>query len=127
MCSYITEKAEIFGSAKGPKGWFQVDTANVYFDHPFHAPLDHSLNIDFVNEAEGAPQRVAVEISGESALDLVQKILAALGFRRRRAPGAPCRCCCGGEGAGRLTTHHVEYSEGRSQDRPFICPLRLRP
>ena len=78
MCSYITEKAEIFGSAKGPKGWFNVDTANVYFDHPFHAPLDHSLNIDFVNEADGAPQRVAVEISGESALDLVQKILAAL-------------------------------------------------
>ena len=38
MCSYITEKAEIFGSAKGPKGWFAVDTANVYFDHPFHAP-----------------------------------------------------------------------------------------
>ena len=78
MCSYITEKAEIFGSAKGPKGWFNVDTANVYFDHPFHAPLDHSLNIDFVNEAEGAAQRVAVEISGESALELVQKILAAL-------------------------------------------------
>jgi hypothetical protein len=74
VCSYITEKAEIFGSAKGPKGWFNVDTANVYFDHPFHAPLDHSLNIDFVNEADGATQRVAVEISGESALDLVQKI-----------------------------------------------------
>jgi hypothetical protein len=36
------------------------------------------LNIDFVNEAAGAPQRVAIEISGESALDLVQKILAAL-------------------------------------------------
>ena len=78
MCSYITEKAEIFGSAKGPTGWFSVDTANVYFDHPFHAPLGHSLNIDFVNEAEGAPTRVAVEISAESALMLVEKILAAL-------------------------------------------------
>src|ERR1700710_32440 len=78
MCSYITEKAEIFGSAKGPKGWFNIDTANVYFDHPFYAPMDHSLNIDFVNEAEGAPTRVAIEISAESALDLVQKILAAL-------------------------------------------------
>ena len=78
MCSYITEKAEIFGSAKGPTGWFNVDTANVYFDHPFHAPLDHSLNIDFVNEAAGAPTRVAIEISAESALQLVEKILAAL-------------------------------------------------
>ena len=78
MCSYITEKANIFGSAKGAAGWMKVDTANVYFDHPFHAPLDHSLNIDFVNEADGAPMRVAIEISAESALDLVDKILAAL-------------------------------------------------
>ncbi len=78
MCSYITEKAEIFGSAKGPEGWFQVDTANVYFDHPYHAPLDHSLNIDFVNEANGAQTRVAVEISAESARELVAKIVAAL-------------------------------------------------
>jgi hypothetical protein len=78
MCSYITEKAEIFGSAKGPAGWMKVDTATVYFDHPFHAPLDHSLNIDFVNEADGAPVRVAVELSAESARALVEKILAAL-------------------------------------------------
>ena len=78
MCSYITEKAEIFGSAKGPQGWFRVDTANVYFDHPYHAPLDHSLNIDFINEAEGAQTRVAVEISAESARELVAKIVAAL-------------------------------------------------
>ena len=78
MCTYIIEKAEIFGSAKGPRGWFHVDTANVYFDHPYHAPLDHSLNIDFVNEAEGAPVRVAVELSAESARALAQKILSAL-------------------------------------------------
>ena len=78
MCSYITEKAEIFGSAKGPEGWFSVDTANVYFDHPYHAPLDHSLNIDFVSEAEGEFKRVAVEISADSARELVKKILAAL-------------------------------------------------
>ena len=78
MCSYITEKAEIFGSAKGQAGWFSVDTANVYFDHPYHAPLDHSLNIDFVNEKDGSPTRVAVELSAESARDLVQKILAVL-------------------------------------------------
>ena len=78
MCTYITEKASIFGSAKGGTGWMKVDTANVYFDHPYHAPLDHSLNIDFVNEAEGAKQRIAVEISAESAIELVNAILAAL-------------------------------------------------
>jgi hypothetical protein len=78
MCTYITEKAIIFGSAKGPSGWMSVDTANVYYDHPYHAPLDHALNIDFVNEAAGGQQRVAVELSAESARELVKKILAAL-------------------------------------------------
>jgi len=35
-------------------------------------------NIDFVNAAAGAPTRVALELSAESARALVQKILAAL-------------------------------------------------
>ena len=78
MCSYITEKTEVFGSAKNADGWFRIDSANVYFDHPYHAPLDHSLNIDFVNEAEGAPRRVAIEISAESARALIRSIEAAL-------------------------------------------------
>ena len=55
MCSYIVEKAKLIGSAKGANGWMRIDTANVYYDHPFHAPLDHALGIDFINEAEGAP------------------------------------------------------------------------
>jgi Family of unknown function (DUF6295) len=78
MCSYIVEKAKLFGSAKGPNGWMRIDTANVYYDHPFHAPLDHALGIDFINAAEGGRERVAVELSAESARELVQKILAAL-------------------------------------------------
>jgi Family of unknown function (DUF6295) len=78
MCSYIVEKAKLLGSAKGPKGWMRIDTANVYYDHPFHAPLDHALGIDFVNEAEGGRERVAVELSAQSARELVGKILAAL-------------------------------------------------
>ncbi len=78
MCTYINEKASIYGSAKGADGWMKVDTANVYFDHPYHAQLDHALGIDFVDEAAGAPKRVAIEISAESARRLVEKILAAL-------------------------------------------------
>jgi hypothetical protein len=78
MCTYITEKALISGSAKGPNGWMTVDTANVYFDHPYHAPLDHALNIDFVNESGGPGDRVAVELSAESARELIRKIQAAL-------------------------------------------------
>jgi hypothetical protein len=56
----------------------RIDSANVYYDHPFHSPIDHALGIDFVNEAEGARERVAVELSAESARLLVEKILAAL-------------------------------------------------
>src|SRR6202023_1451929 len=78
MCSYIVEKAKLLGSAKGPNGWMRIDTANVYYDHPFHAPLDHALGIDFINEAEGGRERVAVELSAASARELVEKILAAL-------------------------------------------------
>jgi hypothetical protein len=93
MCSYITEKAEIFGSAKGANGWFAVDTANVYYDHPYHAPLGHSLNIDFVSEADGAFQRVAIEISADSALQLIEKIKAALdeGAKNHTLENAPVK------------------------------------
>jgi hypothetical protein len=78
MCSYIVRKAALTGSAKGPQGWMRIDTANVYFDHPYHAPLDHALGIDFVNAADGAQARVAIELSAESARELVAQILAAL-------------------------------------------------
>jgi len=78
MCSYIVEKARLTGSAKGASGWMRVDTANVYYDHPYHASLDHALAIDFVCEADGGRERVAVEISRESALELIEKIRAAL-------------------------------------------------
>ena len=78
MCSYIIEKVAVAGSAKGANGWMRIDTANVYYDHPYHAPFDHALNIDFVCEADGGRERVAVELSAESARALVEKILAAL-------------------------------------------------
>ncbi len=78
MCSYIVRKAALTGSAKGPKGWMRIDTANVYFDHPYHAPLDHALGIDFINAADGGHERVAVELSAQSARELVVQILAAL-------------------------------------------------
>jgi hypothetical protein len=76
MCSYIVKKAALVGSAKGANGWMRIDGANVYFDHPYHAQLDHALGIDFINSADGA--RVAVELSAESARELVSQIMAAL-------------------------------------------------
>lgn len=78
MCTMIVEKAGIYGCGKGSKGWFTLREVNVSYDHPFHAPLEHALNIDFVNEADGLEARVAVELSAESARKLVETILATL-------------------------------------------------
>jgi hypothetical protein len=78
MCSYIVEKTALVGSAKGANGWRTIDTANVYVVHPYHAQLDHALAIDFVNTAEGSRERIAVELSAQSARALVSAILAAL-------------------------------------------------
>jgi hypothetical protein len=52
--------------------------ANVSYDHPFHAPNEHTLNLDFVNEALGPGARVAVELDVESARALVAAITAVL-------------------------------------------------
>ena len=78
MCSWIIEKANVRGSGKGALGWFALTGANVCYDHPTHVPLDHALLIDFVNERMGPSARVAVELSEESARELVRAILAAL-------------------------------------------------
>jgi hypothetical protein len=78
MCTWITQRSEVTGSGKGANGWFPLSHATVYFDHPYHAPLDHALNIDFVNEADGPSARVAVELSAESARALIRDIEAAL-------------------------------------------------
>jgi hypothetical protein len=74
----IVEKVKINGSGKGTGGWFELERAHVSYDHPFNAPLEHALNIDFVNETQGPSARVAVELSEQAARDLVKTILAVL-------------------------------------------------
>ncbi len=78
MCTGIVESAKVSGSGKGPQGWFKLEQVNVSYDHPFNAALEHSLNIDFVNETEGPGARVAIELSPESAKKLVEAIRESL-------------------------------------------------
>ena len=78
MCTYLTEKIEVAGSGKGADGWFGLTEASVYFDHPVHAPAEHTLNIDFLNPAKGPSARVAVELTAESARALAAAIEAAI-------------------------------------------------
>jgi len=78
MCTNIVRQVELDGSGKGALGWFAVRQANVSYDHPFHVALEHALNIDFVNEANGPGARVAVELDVASARALAATILAVL-------------------------------------------------
>jgi hypothetical protein len=78
MCSYVTVPADVAGSAKGPDGWISVTAASVYFDHPYHAPFEHTLNIDFTDASRGPSARVAVELSADSARELIRCIETAL-------------------------------------------------
>ena len=78
MCTMIVEKINVEGSGKGTSGWFKLEQANVSYDHPFNAPYEHALNIDFVNESLGASARVAVELSEQAARELVRTILDVL-------------------------------------------------
>ena len=79
MCTYIVETATIAGSAKGPQGWFAVDRATVAYDHPFHAPVEHALTVDFVDAARGVEGgRVGVELTLEGARELARALTAAI-------------------------------------------------
>jgi hypothetical protein len=78
MCTYVTESAAISGSGKAGDGWFSLSRANVYVDHPYHTLLEHTLNIDFTGDGARPSARVAVELSVQSARDLVACIEAAL-------------------------------------------------
>ena len=62
MCTWISEQTAIRAHGKGVAEWIALNRANVYYDHPVSAPLDHALIIDFVDasQAPGArPFRLA--------------------------------------------------------------------
>ena len=84
MCTMIAHQVKLAGRGKSGRDWFEVREANVSYDHPYDLPLEHALNIDFVNEAMGPSARVAVELSVDAARKLVQTIEAVLAEADRR-------------------------------------------
>ena len=78
MCTMIAHQVKLEGRGKSGPEWFEVREANVSYDHPYDLPLEHALNIDFVNEAVGPSARVAVELSVDAARQLVKTIQAVL-------------------------------------------------
>ena len=78
MCTSIVEIIDVEGSGKGAAGWFPVAQAVVDCDHPTHALLEQSINIDVVNPSLPPEMRVALELTTESARDLAHSILSAV-------------------------------------------------
>jgi hypothetical protein len=78
VCTYVTATVELSGSAKGPQGWFPATAATVYYDHPVHAPGQHTLNVDVLNAGLGPSSRVALELDPVAARALAEAILATL-------------------------------------------------
>ncbi|HKC29541.1 MAG TPA: DUF6295 family protein [Jatrophihabitans sp.] len=75
----MTVTTPVEGSGKGPDGsWFKVTGATVYFDHPVHAMAEHTLNIDLAAPAKGPSARIALELTAQSARELVEAIQQAL-------------------------------------------------
>src|SRR5262249_10149013 len=84
MCTMIAHQVKIEGRGKSGQDWIEVREANVSYDHPYDMPLEHALNIDFVNESVGPSARVAVELSIEAARNLVKTIEAVLAQAEER-------------------------------------------
>ena len=75
MCTYLTERLAIEGSAKSGDRWTPVSSSSVYFDHPVHANAEHSVNLDFFESRDGSPvRRVALELTPSAARELVAAI-----------------------------------------------------
>ena len=78
MCSNIVAIGNMEGCGRGPDGWFALKQAIVSFDHPVHMKADHAINLDFVNHDQGLGARVAVELTAESARELILVLEAVL-------------------------------------------------
>ncbi len=78
MCTNIVERVPLIGSGKGNQGWFALAEASVSYDHPYHVSLEHAVNLDFTNPAQGVGARVAVELTIDSARELAKALLAAV-------------------------------------------------
>jgi len=75
MCTSIVEVVRAEGMAKQGEAWFPLTRAVVAYDHARHAPLGDVITLDFLNTGLGAGARAGIELTLESAREL----LAALG------------------------------------------------
>ncbi|MBA47303.1 MAG: hypothetical protein CL893_04355 [Dehalococcoidia bacterium] len=78
MCTMISEKADVKGSGKKTTNWIPLDSCDIYYDHSTYVDCEHSITLSFKNEMNPIDSRITVEITPESAKDIINKINAAL-------------------------------------------------
>jgi len=78
MCTGIVENRKLSGSGKGPSEWFPIDHASISYDHPDHAQTQQAVIIDIFGKTGDTDSRIAVELTPESARDLVNAILTSM-------------------------------------------------
>jgi hypothetical protein len=84
MCTGIVENTKVCGSGRGREGWISIDRASVSYDHPDHAQIEQDVIIDFLSQSMGPDSRIAVELTPESARDLVKAIQQSLSRGERK-------------------------------------------
>src|SRR5262249_59199999 len=67
MCTMIAHQVKIEGRGRSGPEWFEGREANVSYHHPYDLPLEHALNIHFVNQAVRPGSRGAVRPSLDPA------------------------------------------------------------
>ena len=78
MCTYSTEHVVVRGSVKAAGTWAPLARASVYVDHPYDAPIEHTLNVDIFSDSDGRSRQIALELSLDSAAALLEAITEAL-------------------------------------------------
>jgi hypothetical protein len=78
MCTSVVEIVDVEGAGNSEIGWFPLTHAVVSYDHPHHAWLEDAITIDFVNASLGPAARSAVEITLESAKELLGALERAI-------------------------------------------------
>ena len=78
MCTMIAEKAKVKGSGKKIKSWIPLDSCDIYYDHSTYVDCEHYITLSFKNDMNPIDSRISVEITPESALDIIEKLNIAL-------------------------------------------------
>jgi len=74
----ISKTIPIKGSAKESEGWFDINTINISYDHPFEADLGYAINLDIPNQSSEKFSRIILELSPQSASNLIEGLQQVL-------------------------------------------------